>query len=607
MPAETVLDRRVGTDVLAVSIAGQTIPDGSTGPVVIHHGREDATRQPDAATATLRVDRAALAALPTIGDPVVIDLGADAVAAFGLAGAEMVAARRRFTGTVAAAAVVPDARRRTVVAVTAVSRRAQLGRVLVGSAPWPAESGGTRAARLLQLSGTVPIIDVDGSDYDPTNADGWRWSYTTGSPAPTLSHDTGEPTILRIDWAAGNGNKVVGRWLGDPAHGMPALIAGETYTAVAEVLVTGAYVQIDAAFVGRGRPVYPSPDWQIVTHTWTEPVGTSGFRYVGVGPADGIPEQSDDWQTVTRPAGTWAKLRRMTVWRSEIGPVSLLKAGQIDPTAVQVRARDVDRQTALTLVEQLAESTGSVLAELRDGTLEWQDSEHRRNVAQLVQLAADDVLAGVPWRLDVVGLVNDLTVFYGPNPVSGERTSVRVVDPQSANPATGIGTLANRLDSELENAADATSLAQLAVARYGRPAWRTEQLDVDLLRTVDQATARLLLTAEFGALLTVTGFPSGGPFTSRRLFVEGWTETITRDGWRWQPAVSDYGLTGAPVRWADVPGAITWATIDPTLTWFGLAAVDFGQADTVDRWLDIPADLRWTEVDPAETWATWPP
>jgi hypothetical protein len=426
--ADTLLDRHVGPDALDVQLAGAAVDPAKLGPVTIRHGRVDVDTQPSAATATLSILAGALDSPPVVGDDLVVDLGADAIAVFG-AGVDAV---RRFTGKVTDARARLDGRGRAVYAITAAGMRARLGRAFVGDTPWPAELDGARAARILAL--VDDLVDV----------------------------------------------------------------------------------------------------------------GLS-----------------------------------------------------LDPGTVQVVARDVDRQAALQLLDDLATDTNAMLVEYRNGTLDWHDADHRRGTTAAASLDASQVLSPAEWAQTLSGMVNDLTVAYG----SAEpKAEVRLTD---ADSIATFGPFTSRIDTQLDDAAAAESFGNLIVARRGRPWWRLDRLDVDLTRSVTPIQAAALLALEQADRLDVTGFPAAGPFVTSRLWVEGWTETITAKAWRLALNVADYTVTGAPVRWVDVPDHVTGADVDPDLTWLRSASWWPGDVD-LGRWVDFPSDYTWQDVDPLTTWADLP-
>lgn len=357
------------------------------------------------------------------------------------------------------------------------------------------------------------------------------------------------------------GADAIAHWQMDPAQATAASwrFAGH---------VTDSRAQVD----GRGRHVYAI--------TATSRRARLGRLRVG---ADAWPAELDG-----------ARAARILALCTAVVTVA---AG--DPGTVGVTARPAGLESPLALLDDLAADTGATLAELRAGGLEWFDAEHRRNNAVSLELDATDVISPASWQQSLTGMVNALTVVYG----AGEpRPTVTVTDVASADPVTGYGPFAAQVDTQLADATAATAYASLMVARRGRPWWRLDALTVDLLRTVTNDQAAALLALEHGDLLTVTGFPDAGPFTTRRVYVEGWTETITARSWRLSLSVSESSTTAAPARWVDVGDALTWADVDPAMTWNTAASWDPGEG--AGRWADYPSNVSWLELDlDPTTWA----
>lgn len=391
----SLLDRFVGTQALTITVAGSVVPLTDAGFVTIKHGRAGIDQQPEAATCTVTVRASALPELPELGDTLDVQLGPDAVVWLGNpTGPALDAIRDRFTGTLTDIAVRPEGRNLAgpgLVSLTGVSRRARLGRTYVGDAPWPAESDGARAARILAL--VADQVDTD----------------------------------------------------------------------------------------------------------------------------------------------------------------------TVDPGTVTLLGRDVDRQTALGLLDALAFQANGQLAEHRNGSFDWHDADHRRTTTPLLTLDASSVLAPAVASKSFAGLVNDLTVTYG-NPAD----TVRVTAPSSI---ARYGPLAAAVTTELADTADASSFATQAVARLSVPAYEFGELAVDLLRSVTADDVTALLAVEQASLLALSGFPESGPFRAAQVWVEGWAETLGRDRWRLALNVVGYGRGVPALRWSDVDPDLTWAEVDPDRSW----------------------------------------
>lgn len=291
-----------------------------------------------------------------------------------------------------------------------------------------------------------------------------------------------------------------------------------------------------------------------------------------------------------------------------------ITVGTIDPGTVTLLGRDVDRQPAASLLDDLAAYTGGDCWETRAGELTWHDARHRSDVTPAVELAARHVLVDPRFTKNLDGLVTDLTVGYGLpvfDPLDGSTTqaTVRVADTTAPIPQ-----LASRVSTPIESTADATAYAIGVVGRRSRPRWRVPNLEVDVLRTLDDTARDALLVVEASVLLRLVGLPTAAPYGTAQLWLEGWTETYSRRAWRMSLAVSPRGLTGAQARWIDVPG--TWQP-DPLLpataplTWLSDPFAGYSWIGTAgwwtddlpgDRWADVPAGLRWGTYPATTEW-----
>jgi hypothetical protein len=251
--------------------------------------------------------------------------------------------------------------------------------------------------------------------------------------------------------------------------------------------------------------------------------------------------------------------------------------GATDSGTVQLRARDVDRQPLLQLLDQAATDAEGLVVELRDGTLAYHDADHRAAAAAALELTSAQVLWPLSWSQDLQGIVNDLTVSWG---AAEPQAEVRMTDDASI---AVHGLYAAKVSTQLATEAAAESYALLTVARRGRPWWDLPSMTLELVRGVPELAAPLL-ALEVSDLLQVTGFPTDAPL---------------------QLAVTPYGRTGPAARWVDVPADLTWADLDPSMSWAGAASWDTGTGPD-GRWLGTPHDLTWADVDPGITWATWP-
>jgi hypothetical protein len=271
-----------------------------------------------------------------------------------------------------------------------------------------------------------------------------------------------------------------------------------------------------------------------------------------------------------------------------------------DPGTVKILARDVDAQPALDVAREVASDAGGILWHTRDGDVRYADADHRRGTQPSLALDACDLLVTPTWRRTTEGLINEVSLGYGPEPEGGEQARYVTEAPASVE---RYGRYAYTAGTQLALAEDAAEAAQLLMVRNVSPVWimaalpvATDSLDVD--------TYTALLSLDVHGLVVLTGLPAvGNAPTSAVLWVEGWKETLAYGVHELELTVSGYCRTAPPPRWDDLSPAITWDTADASLTWDDLACL--GPPASGGRWTDIPASLRWSQIPPTVTWDTW--
>jgi hypothetical protein len=273
----------------------------------------------------------------------------------------------------------------------------------------------------------------------------------------------------------------------------------------------------------------------------------------------------------------------------------------LDPGTVQILPRDIDSQAALDVASSTAESARGIIWQTRDGRVGYADAEHRRNIPVSLALDACDVLVTPTWSRDLSGLINKVSIGYGPTPDEGEQPRYLA---QRDDSIGKYGTYDYSFSTELAELADALAMGQLLLTRNVTPAWEMPTLPIDVAG-LDATQTAALLGLEMHQLVNLTGLPAvAAAPTSALLWVEGWTERLAYDTHEIELAVSGYCRTVPAPRWDDVDPAYSWDTIQPpSLTWDGASCL--GPLVDLARWDDVSASLRWDLVPAAVTWDTW--
>lgn len=493
----------------------------------IHHGRDDPTGQPEASTCTLNLPGAVPDGMD-VGSRIIVETQApDATWS------------RRFTGTVTDLNATWDTGANPVTGepdtvpsttVTAAGPLADLGRRVIGAAPWPQELDGARVSRVLGVAAGA----LGSWSYNGTSPDGWTDNFF-GTQQAILS---AAPDGLRMEWVPGAASASGFAW-----RSTAGVEAGKRYTCSIEVLVPVGQppVRLSNPFVADGPFIVPSPEWQTITLTYTAP--DTAPRAMG-------PQAVID---AARPAGTYCYCRSWRLYAADANPLSL---GVIDPGTVAILPRDVDAQRALDLAQSVADDGAGILWETRDGALSYADADHRKSTPRSLAVESCDVLLAPVYSRTVAGLINDVSIGYG---VASEGSEQARYAQRNDKSIARYGLFSLSAATQLASATDAAERASVLVGRSATPAWNVSNLPLDL-RLLDDATTQVLLGLDMHDLAGLLDLPSGAPDESS-LWVEGWTEHLAHDVHEMVLAVSAYCRTSPPPEWDEAKATETWDTI----------------------------------------------
>lgn len=318
-------------------------------------------------------------------------------------------------------------------------------------------------------------------------------------------------------------------------------------------------------------------------------------------------------------AGTVARLGVRQVgdvpWPSEQGTARatriLTEAGTpylIDGASdALVLARDVDAQTALTLLTDLQESTSAAVFDLPDGTVVYQPLSGRARPVfayrwqdfepdfEWDSFEIDLTWAGDPpsieswpspasefplvldcsavqwepeWLSTESAVINHVRIGWGPVPEGGEQAYVDLRDDAS------IALHGRRYlyqGTDLATEAAARDHGTHILTTQGRERWALGEVIVHLDQ-LDPDTYAAALRLTCGDHVTIRDLPQPAPAIDWTGILEGWTyiQWGTEDGTQHETltlALSDPLASLAVMTWDDYPTLYTWADHPGHLTW----------------------------------------
>lgn len=229
-------------------------------------------------------------------------------------------------------------------------------------------------------------------------------------------------------------------------------------------------------------------------------------------------------------------------------------------------------------------STLGVVFERADGTIDYARPNSRPGPSAYIDLPTSCLLspASMGKRVgDVVnyqeaGYVHDDGTFWGTarSPAldpDGTAPLDASLDVYGYYPGAGLSTMLN-------HRADAQALADFVTGRFGLPAWRITSVTVDVLALLqDPAVADVVvedfLNLDLEDLVRFTGsWPAHTPRIPGKAWVISIDERVTATSWTVTLGVVDYSLLGNDLTWAQVDPAVTWASLPAGLDWQRMAA-----------------------------------
>lgn len=242
--------------------------------------------------------------------------------------------------------------------------------------------------------------------------------------------------------------------------------------------------------------------------------------------------------------------------------------GEIDAGNYELAARSASTTDIYSLVAALATSGLGYLYENSQGQISYADSTHRTQYLAAngyINLSANDAFAsGLQTAVRAGDVRNYVTVTY--------KNGAQVTDSDSGSIAL-YGTLAQDIQTSLENSSDATAQAEFYLTLRAYPQANFNQISFPLgSPEIDDSDRDNLLGVFMGMPVNISDLPlnMGSNFQG---FVEGWQFQAGINSLTVSLYVTPVAYSLQAFRWNDVPVVETWNTIEPTLDWLNATVV----------------------------------
>jgi hypothetical protein len=264
------------------------------------------------------------------------------------------------------------------------------------------------------------------------------------------------------------------------------------------------------------------------------------------------------WNEVA-PALSWADYLPATTTWADAENSGL---GTIDAGNYELTNRSASTTDAYSLVAALANSGLGYLYEDAQGRISYADSTHRSSYFATngyVQVTALHALSnGLQIATRAGDVRNKITVQYKNNQQVSDE------DPQSI---AIYGSLAQSIQTTLENGADATSQAAFYLALRAYPRANFNQITFPLgSPEIDDSDRDALLNVFMGLPLQITDLPVNMGLTFEG-FVEGWQFSAGYNSLNLSLYLTPLEFSLQAMKWEDVAPSEAWNTLSSILSW----------------------------------------
>jgi hypothetical protein len=234
------------------------------------------------------------------------------------------------------------------------------------------------------------------------------------------------------------------------------------------------------------------------------------------------------------------------------------------PGVYEFTARAANATDAYTLATYYAQMGFGYVYETPSGEVGYANESRRLNEVQdngYFTIPEDYILwSGVSSNRTLNDLVNSVILTYKAN---ATKTA------SDAGSITEYGTVASKISTELENAAEAQYQADRYILLRANPQTNLSSFSVMLDSSyMSDADRNIFLGMYMGKPIQVLNLPNAVIDTVYKGFVEGWVLAFNSVQANMTLTSTDSSLSIVPTRWQDVSALQKWSDVGATVQWF---------------------------------------
>lgn len=261
-------------------------------------------------------------------------------------------------------------------------------------------------------------------------------------------------------------------------------------------------------------------------------------------------------------ATTWSGYDATETWNNAV----IVGLGEIDtPGLYTMENRAASPDTIYNIASLIANSAFGYLFEDNEGNIGYADADHRLNYVSINGFVDLDAAHALGQGLSTItrsgDIRNDIYINYGNNFGSQETAS-------NLTSIDTYGYKAESINSVLHDATDAQAVADRYIAQRAFPLPAFQSITFPITNPeIDDSDRDNLLGIFMGQPLNIQNLPaqiSSGDFEG---FVEGWSWSTRFNELFLTINISPASFSELAMSWARVPAALTYLTMDQTLTW----------------------------------------